>query len=211
MIPQEKNKYIKKVVSWMEKSLTKEESREKLRLEGIGFVSADTIITKSYNFLLNKYTTEVLDYIKNNKEQSIEDYVGKIVPENFSNKVTEVAGRRITRVIREQIIVDLDNNVPIKGILDTHQSTIATRKQIKQWIIAYFKNVMSREMLIKKSFMRTGAITIFSGLLLGLILYFYPLRVGKFTLTYHFIYLIVAGLIMFGYGLFKPVSDYPKM
>ncbi|MGB1039403.1 MAG: hypothetical protein ACPGVD_00860 [Flavobacteriales bacterium] len=211
MIPQEKNKYIKKVVSWMEKGVTKEESREKLRLEGIGFVSADTIVTKSYNLLLNKYTTEVLDYIKNNKEQNIEDYVDKIVPENFSNKVTEVASRRITRVIREQIIFDLDNNVPIKGILDTHQSTIATRKQIKQWIIAYFKNVMSREMLIKKSFMRTGVITIFSGLLLGLILYFYPLRVGKFTLTYHFIYLIAAGLIMFGYGLFKPVSDYPKM
>ncbi len=211
MTPQDRNTKIEEVISWMENGLSKEEVFSKLRDEGIGLVTADAIANKSYSILVKAFTKEVVVILKKDSSENIDTILEGKIPTHFIEDVQPIIEEKYTRAIREEVIAKLHSEEPIKHIINKFQNNRISRDQIKKWIISFYDNLNSRERRVKKSIIISGFFLLLLGGIFFLLLEFAPYRKMGIRLSVYAICFAVAGVCMFLYGLFKPVSDYPKI
>ena len=214
MIPQEKNKYIETVISWMESGTSREEAVKRLRDNGVGLLTADTIVSKSYNSVLKAYNNELVGILKKDDTIDIELKIKEIVPVHFTQEVTSIIQKRFVREVRLDVISDMHEKRPIAQILSDYENSFVSRNQIKKWIISFHDNLNERERLVKRAYIRVGMIiACFCFLFFTFITRNYDTDVS-FLKVRLVIYPICFGLMGIGiafYGWFKQVSEYPKI
>ena len=211
MTSKEKKEYIDEVISWMENGLSKEESSLKLRENGLGLVSADTIVITSFNKLKKAYINEVVFILKNDTSKDFETVLKENVPNLFVNEISPTIKERILFSIRQDVISELNIEKPIKEIINRYESNVVSRNQIKRWIISYYDNLVIRERKLNKTIMMSGMISIVFGVIFMLTLWFSSTVFISKGLIASAIIWFLSGIITFLFGMFKQTSDYPKM
>jgi len=211
MTATEKNKYVDEVNSWIKDGLNKNEAKIKLREKGVGLVSADTIVNKSYNSLISNYSKDFIKALNNNAKVNIQDFCNQAIPSHLTEEFAPILIKKYSNHIKDKVIHKLHIEDPINDIFKEFESDLISKSQLRTWIKSYYGNLNSRERRVKRNIVSSGVFLLLMGVILGLVIEFSPSERTSIRYLAYTIGLMIIGVVNIFYGFFKSVSDIPKI